>query len=498
MTGAANGAPLREEFAAGDILVRFPAAEVARLLILSPIAKPGWHGRAEGTATRVLFPGSAVLFEGAYYEVRRIVPTAANAREQSRNREPRVPAPRNQKPRVPARHWRYELWAWEDRFPIREAFDYTREECVRVEAAVRAALRKQAAAHALAWLLPLVGLLPARLQLAIEEEYGLPAARATFWSALILLGFCTLTTLAGVQAGLSLMMAGPRPGPLSLAALRYLLLSFYLVLESIVRYRLSFPAGIAMGSAPVALPLLLLLGIRDLYRRPADRATEAPREPEIRGIVSAAATDSVADLPDGGLEIRSLLPKPHWRMRSAIHYRDAWWMLDGSAEMTAPETAASTAEPMRWRFVLAPWPEHLLVQDPKEYAPEEVRWLAYDAARERHRSTVETLGPLLGLLPPALQQRLAEIYGHDARSATGWSFVLVGAPSAAAAASAGARLLGGAGDTADGVVGIVALALLLETAVRAAAWLRGEVSGSAVGRLVRPLAERVLRLGPPA
>src|SRR5204863_2305227 len=139
-----------------------------------------------------------------------------------------------------------ELWEWEDRFPIREAFDYTREECVRIETAVRAALRKQTAAHALAWLLPLVGLLPARLQLAIEEEYGLPAARGTFWSALALLGVCSFATLAGAQAGLAMMMGGPRPGPLSLAALRWVLLSFYLVVESIIRYRLSFPAGIVI------------------------------------------------------------------------------------------------------------------------------------------------------------------------------------------------------------------------------------------------------------
>ena len=179
-SAAANAAaprPQREEFAAGDVLVRVPSAEIPRLLILSPIAKPGWHARAEGTATRVLFPGSAVLFEGAYYEVRRIVPTGAEAQKT------RPPARGDHQPSPSARHWRYELWAWEDRFPIREAFDYTREECVRVEAAVRAALRKQAAAHTLAWLMPLVGLLPARVQLAIEAEYGLPAARSTFWSA---------------------------------------------------------------------------------------------------------------------------------------------------------------------------------------------------------------------------------------------------------------------------------------------------------------------------
>jgi hypothetical protein len=480
--GAANGAAAhapvapapgqREEFAAGDTLVRFPSADIARLLILSPIAKPGWHGRSEGTATRVLFPGSGVLFEGAYYEVRRIVPTAKDGH-------------------------RYELWAWEDRFPLREVFDYTREECVRVEAAVRAALRKQAAAHTLAWLMPLVGLLPARLQLAIEEEYGLPAARSTFWSATILLGTCTFMTLAGIQAALSLMMAGPRPGPFSLVALRYLALAFYLVVESIVRYRLSFPAGVVMGSAPVALPLLLVLAIKDaLAPRKADSA-DVP-EPEVRGTVAATAVDTVADLPDGRLEIRSLLPKPHWGMRSAIHFRDAWWMLDEKTELPAGEARDSDGETRPWRFLLAPWPEHVLVQEPHEYSLEEVRWLAYDAARERHRPTVEVLGPLFGLLPPELQRPLAEVYGHDARSSTARSLIGVAFCSGFALVVAAGRVLQGASTTADIVIGLAAGILLVETAVRTAAWLRGEISGSVLAVVVRPLAQHLLRLGPPA
>ena len=247
-----------------------------------------------------------------------------------------------------------------------------------------------------------------------------------------------------------------------------------------------------IGSAPVAIPLLVVLAIRDALV-PRSELTETPPEPEIRGRVDAVAVDAVRDLPDGRLEILSLLPKPHWGARSAIHYRDAWWALHDREELP-PEPAPTTAP--RWRFVLAPWPEHMVVQDPQEYVPEEVRGIAFDAARDRHRATVETLAPLFGLLPPAPQRRLAEVYGHDPRSATGWSLVLVALPSAAAGVTAASRMLGEAGDAADVAIALVSLALLAETAARAVAWLRGDVSASVLAGLVRPLAARVLNLGP--
>lgn len=459
--------PQREEYAAGDVLLRFPGSDPARLVILSPIAKPGWRARAEATPTRPLFPGSAIAFEGTLFEIH----TAST--------------PRGTEPH------RYELRAWENRFPIRETFEYSREEAQRVRAAIAAAQRKGATAHLFAWLLPLVGLLPRRLQDAIEAEYGVPAARATFWSALLTLGLSSTCTLVAIQAGLSLSMGGPRPGAFSRWALHWVALTGYLVLESIVRYRLSFPAGIAIGSAPVALPLLAVLALIDLGRgRSAAPPTPAVPTAVPTARIPAGARDAVRDLPDGRLEILSLLPKPHWGTRSAIHYRDAWWALDDRQELP-PSTAAAP----RWRFVLAAWPEHVLVQDPQRYSPDEVRGLAHDAARERWRSAVESLGPLLGLLPGAVQRRLADVYGHDARSRTGWSLVLVGGSAAFAIATAGARFARGAGSPVDAGLAIVAGGLLVEAAVRTVSLLRGEIRGSVLGALVRPFAERALRLG---
>ncbi len=457
----------REDFAAGDVLVRFPLAAIPRLLILSPIAKPGWHGRADGTATRALFPGSAVRFEGRFYEVRRVSP---NPRDGTT---------------------RYELWPWEDRFILRETFEYTREECERVAAFVRAVKRKQAAAHSLAWVLPLVGLLPARLQLAIEEEYGLPAARATFWSALILLGLSTLAVGVGAQCAASLMLGGPKPLPISLFAMHVLPLSGYLGVESAVRYRLSFPAGIPAGSAPIALPISFVLWIRDAFRSRAGKPSPQKKRSE------PVTDDEIHHLPDGRLEILSVLDKPHWGTRTAIHHGDTWWMAIEREAPAASTDPASTAD-RRWRFVLDAWPEHLLIQDPAEYSPDEVHGLVYDAARARHRPTVESLGALFGLLSAAEQARLAEVYGHDARSRTGWSILAIALTAGFVLVIALGRIVTVRGALAEGLIAAAAVFLLFEAGQRTSAWLRGRVTPSILAPLVRPLAKRVLDLGPAA
>lgn len=470
-TAPASHGPTREPFAAGDVLLRFPPSTVRRLAILSPIVKPGWRARTPGTYTTAVFPGSAVRFEGEYFEVHAIAPP-------SRTGEPH----------------RYELRPWEERFPIREAFDYTREECERVAAAVRAALRKQAAAHTLAWLMPLVGFLPARLQIAIEDEYGLPAARSTFWSAWVLLGVGALATMAGAQAAISRMAAGPALGPASLLALRMLPLSFYLTVEALVRYRLSFSAAIPCGSLPVAAPVLAVLWLWDFLRRrhePAPASDTAGRD--LRGALPVDARDKVRDLPDGRLEILSLLPKPQWGPRTAVHFRDLWWAL-ADREALAADTPSPDAP--RWRFVLEPWPEHAFIQDACQYSPDEVRAIAFDTARERHRAAVESMGPLLGLLDEATQARLAEVYGHAPRQQTGWSIVAVAGGAAFGLWVAVGRLRGHAGGLGEGAIALGSLWLLLESGLRGFAWLQGRVVASALAGVVRPLARRFLRLGP--
>src|ERR687891_2834269 len=104
----------RVHFAAGDYLTRYPEGHHYKLRIDAPFEKPGWKARSFSPTGQSIFPGTAIEFEGRYYEV------VFQDYEQG-----------------PTLRICYYLNPWEDHFPIRLQFHYNKEECRNTARAYR-------------------------------------------------------------------------------------------------------------------------------------------------------------------------------------------------------------------------------------------------------------------------------------------------------------------------------------------------------------------------
>ena len=124
------------------------------LRIDSPWEKP-WKARLPGGAMAAPFPGTAVQFEGELYEV---------VEAQATGHGP---------------PFLYKLRPWEEDSPPRQVVPYTVEACERAARERAAERRRLWVSHALVWMSPIVGLLPADVQRRIEIHYNISASRAT-------------------------------------------------------------------------------------------------------------------------------------------------------------------------------------------------------------------------------------------------------------------------------------------------------------------------------
>jgi hypothetical protein len=453
----------RAPFASGEFLTRFPPGSAHALRLDCRREKPGWQPRLPGGLIEATFAGTAVLFEGRYYEV------------------------------VAARSvggWvSYYLDPWDDACVLRRIVELSPEATAREAASRRTELGERSTATALALLTPLVGLLPAEVQQRIELRYGLPASRATSWSAALMLAVSSAlfvlglgTAFAGAQG------AAGAPAPPASAPAKYFML------ESILR----LGAGLAAGEANGTLPVVALFW---LWRLVSRRPRLAPREVD-PAAATARALQGESEDPSpssdrvvaaagepGGLEVVSLLPKPHWTKATGIHYRDRWYRLTSAAG----EADARGA----WHFRLTEDPNAISMRSACEYDPREIGELIRRAEIARHATWVETLAPVWGLLGEADQRRLAEIYVYLPERATGWSILGSAVFGGLAVGLAGVYLATGTGDAFD-LFALVAGGTLLADAIRRLRGLRrGVLLASWLEPFARPFARRFLSVSSP-
>lgn len=224
-----------------------------RYRIVSPRPK-GWRSARAATRTSAEFPGTAVAWDGALWEV-----VSADERDGSSSR--------------------YVLAPWRDKHAIRLTVDYdaASERAIAAEAA-RSATRSRGSAGIVAAGL-VVGLLPAHVQKEIESEYGFSATRLTLLSL--------LPQLALAAIGAAGLPIADLPGPrwpawflfaAALAGLQVAVRSWYCLLRSL-----------PLGSVEGLLVWHLLAAVSPRARRFETTARRTERRQ--RSVVSAKAPD---------------------------------------------------------------------------------------------------------------------------------------------------------------------------------------------------------------
>lgn len=336
-------------------------ASGGKLILHSRLGK-GWTPRTEKTLTHAEFPGTAVYWDDQYYEV-----LSADL--------------------LPAGGVRYVLAAWRDEHAIRDFRRYDAESEARLAADFEKAKRQRKHSAAARVAAMFLGHLPAHVQMHLGNELGLFPHRLTLWSIVPVL----VTFGLFVYVSVDRYMSGS-PNPIPDWAL---LLSFFMVAESVFRFLVAMTQLRAMGSAAGVLAYV------------------------------------------------------------------AYWLLHRNRQRIVSPFASAKGEG--------------LMQLPPPPGVEE-----QDALMMR--------APLLTLLTPAEQTRLAERYGFDYRQhAYGITWAML-----VCAALGIATMWPKAPHSVSALVSLVCATLVaLEQAVRLLAFRRGP-AGSVFGALVRPFARDLL------
>lgn len=451
----------RRHFAAGEYLTRYAESAPYRLRIDTPREKPGWQARRPGDQIHAAHAGTPVLFESTYWEV--------VLRERAAHGE----------------RWVYHLAPWDERYPLRPPREYSKESCEREAAEYRRSVERSAVARTLRVLGPVIALLPAHDQRTLEHELAFPAVHWTLVSSAVLWSASTAIVVAGIAQTFS-------PGRLSGLAWAVPALPFaaYFAFESFVRFLSAMRFNEPMGSLPVWLPLETVRAVRralapeSRLERLRQRQERARPQETLEGGRDEVRTRETAE-GVSEIEVTSLLPKPHWTInQTAIYVDDICYYL-------AEREIRDTPDGPRHVFVLRRPEEEMLFRDVAQYVPEEVQALHAERRRQALGTWVETFAPLFGFLDASTQGRLAKRFSYDAGRSTRSSIVIavvVGLTGAVAALSYLSSF--GVGDL---LVLSGAVLLLGESIARARRLSAGEIQGSALGRLLRPLAERLLR-----
>src|SRR4026207_472659 len=154
----------RVAFAAGDFLTRYPPGHHYDLRIESPIGRPAWKPRSFSPIGQSMFPGSAIEFEGIYYEI------------VFQDYDPGPPEMNS-----------YYLKRWDDTQVIRTQFHYNEEECRKEKISLRERKSTNQKQIVLSLFAPLLGMLPDEDQIRISNRFGISATRMTSLSAFTLL-----------------------------------------------------------------------------------------------------------------------------------------------------------------------------------------------------------------------------------------------------------------------------------------------------------------------
>ena len=225
--------------------------ETAGQVLLDCDAPKGWRPRVPATPTSAEHPGTAVAWEGDFYEVLEVRPRVAGVQ--------------------------YVLAPWDERHAMRVVETYSEG-----SEAARAREHSDSAARAdrhvyLLLVAPLAGSLPAHVQERLEVEYNVPARRLSLASALPLwvVGWLSLILLLAS----SVSGAGSVPAPL-------LVFGVYLLAESTARLAVCILQGRPIGTLVGTL-------LYEAWRRAKAVAggTPAPKEKAIWDVESDAAQD---------------------------------------------------------------------------------------------------------------------------------------------------------------------------------------------------------------
>jgi len=451
--------PHRIPFAAGDYLVRYPAGSEFELEIESPIQKPGWQPRQAYGPQNLIFPGSTVEFDGKLFEIARMESKTGTVLGV-----------------------RYFLKAWEDRFPIRVQFHYTKEECERLELSMRE--RKQANKINVTILLlaPLFGLLPGEGQLRLEKEYGVSSLRLTFLSAIILLVFGGAGVISLLVSQFGQVYETSVPGNLTLQ-----LTGCYFFIESMMRLYSSMVQEEPMGT----LPVFFVVGTYRMIRRSMDPAVRQQGiETQWKGRASLYldTRDQVSEISgeDYHLEVFSNLPKPHWNMLTGIIYNEIWYGLVDSQIIREEQQS-------RYRFRLKKAPQGSVFRSTAQYTPDEVGRLYKEERRREMGVWVKTFAPFWGLLEEGEQERLEELYEFDTLKFTHVSLIAIGLLALFNLLASITNLLSGIGTPVDFLLLLLCGYLLVESYQRREKWKAGQPSGSALAVFLRPFSAKLLR-----
>lgn len=226
--------------------------ETAGRVVLDCDAPKGWRGRSPATPTSAEHPGTAVAWEGEFFEVLEV-----HARDGA--------------------SVRYVLAPWDERHAMRVVEAYSADaEAARLSERSDAARRSDRHVYVLL-VAPLAGSLPAHVQERLEVEYNVSGRLLSLASAVPLwvLGWLALILLLASSVG----------GATSLP-LPVLLFGVYLLAESTARLAVCLLQGRPIGT---------LLGTLawEAWRRAkaATGRTPAPREKAVWDVESDAAQD---------------------------------------------------------------------------------------------------------------------------------------------------------------------------------------------------------------
>jgi hypothetical protein len=226
-----------------DRVVPTADRELVDLWVYAVLPKEGWVPHSPGDFVRAEHPGSAIKYRDQIYEVMRVEETVEGGYA-----------------------FRYRLRPWDPQYTIRHLVEYTLKTQRDAVDAHQEMARAERLRSLLLWLFPIAGFAPNALQREWEKKTGLSMAWVSFGSALF-----------GVALAFAL-----RNGPESLL---YIVIVWYVALESFARLLCIAVTHRPLGSPMVTLPYLLWQGL-GRQRRPASAqdagAVLLTREDEVR------------------------------------------------------------------------------------------------------------------------------------------------------------------------------------------------------------------------
>ncbi len=340
---------------------------------------------------------------------------------------------------------RWTLLAWENPSVMRDVVPLDAESIRILAEAAAEELRARRVRRVAVWFLPFLGLLPAPLQKSWERNWGYPAERATWLSAIcwMLLGAAGILQLASFAFGGEWFLP---------VWLRWLVVvGPLLIVEGTVRLILVAADGEPVGSA-LGLPLYWI----------------GHSQPQLSPVTSPNVR--LFDEEAGVLELVSPIYRADWDGEAILSYHGKSFRLDRSAQ-----------EGREWVYTFRRSTEAALPARRLRLAPAPTPVGAARSAGPEPPSLVEwTLMSAAITLAPGKDQK---IWGRhlDIRPIY---FTLVGAA---------AELIGGLINLRSGGGSSAPLLILLnfffvtEGAVRFASAIRGRPMGSIFGWLLRPL-----------